>query len=283
VPSFDDLGLSPRDRAAIDGALASPQGGLVLFTGPMGSGKTTSLYSALAQEASAESKVMVADESPLPVPRVVAVRVDDEGGLTYPVAIRGCLASDPDVVGIGEIGDGETMRAALECGATGHPVFACACCNSAVGGLQRLLHLCGGEARALDEVKLVTSQRLVRRLCDCAVGEAPGSASLRRLQMLASGGGLAATDLRSDWRIARGCPRCHGTGMRGRLVLMEVMEVTHELRQALARGAGDDELRAIATGQGMATLVADGIRKASRGEIALAELLRWFPDLIKLE
>lgn len=281
--SFDGYGLSERDQRLLEKTLTARQG-LCFFTGPVGSGKSHSLYAAINRATSPTTKVMtVEDLPPFLLPRTVSVRVNEESGLDYPTALRACMNSDPDLIGIGEVRDRETLALTLECATTGHLVLVCMYTSTALACLRRLIHLCGADILSGDVIRLVTSQRLVRRLCsECAVPEAPPAALLRRARALAEVGGIAASELGTGWKTARGCERCRGTGYAGRTPVMEVLEVTREVELGLRGSADDATLTALAVRQGMTTLAAHAIRKAAAGETTLAEVQRCLPDLITL-
>ncbi len=151
----------------------------------------------------------------------------------------------------------------------------------ALGGLRKLLALLSGPDAGIDEVRLVTCQRLVRRLCPhCAIADALPVKLARRAEALASAGGVSVSQLKPAWKRPVGCKQCRQTGYQRRLVLIEMLEVTRELRAAVLAGAQDAELRLLAISQGFATLAADGIRKAAEGLTTLDEVRRSLPELV---
>jgi excisionase family DNA binding protein len=284
TPSWAQMNLAARERSLIERALSAPHG-IAVFAGPAGSGKSTMLYACVGAIDDAKSRVVTVEEyMPYHLPRAVRVRVDADGGLGYPAALRAVLRCDPDIIAIGELRDRETLAAAAECSITGHLVLGCAHAADAIGALRRIADLDSEHGAALEEVFLVMAQRLVRRLCPrCAVAHAPSAALVRQAELVASAGGVRWSELKPDWRRAPGCDHCRGTGCRGRVPVIEMIEVTRDLRQALRRGASDDELRAVAVGQGMVTLAGDAVRKAAEGVVAVSELPRSIPELSGLE
>lgn len=227
--------------------------GLVVVTGPTGSGKTTTLYSMLKSLSGVKRKVMTV-ESPVEWCLEGCVQVPVGGaGMGFGAAIRGVLRSDPDVVMVGELRDVETARRCLEMALTGHLVFTVLHAETALGALQRMLDL-GLEGYLLrDALRAVIAQKLVRRVCQ----------QCRRESKARGPRGELGPFFRGD-----GCESCGGVGTRGRTLLMEVMKVGGDLKEALGRGEG----LAAAVGEDFVDLYQDGLRKARQGELLLSSL-----------
>jgi type IV pilus assembly protein PilB len=279
---FDDLGFAPRDKERILRWVEAPWG-MIIVSGPTGSGKTTVLYVCLKHVARPEVKVLtVEDPVELLMPWTVQVPVRPDAGLTFPAALRSVLRSDPDVIMIGEVRDRETLTLAQQCALTGHLVMTVMHTNEAASVLKRMAEI-GSHAYIIGEsVKLIIAQRLVRKLCtECSVErQTPPVEFLERAEKMARAGGLDWDSLPKKFREPVGCAKCNQTGYKGRTVVAETLEVTSGIAAAFRSGASVEELRAIAVEQGMTTIAADGIRKAAMGVTSLAEVMRVIPGVI---
>ena len=273
--SLDRIDYAPRDRERLLKAIHSPWG-LVLLTGPTGSGKTTVLYAALNEVVDGKRKVMsVEDPVEFVLPGVVQMAVNDRRGVTFARALRAILRSDPDVVMVGEVRDYETMIVSMQCALTGHLVLTTLHADTSAGGLKRMLDMGVDPFIVADATKLVMSQRLVRCVCKhCGVAAEPDANQLELAAELARTGGVAWPPADARWMKAVGCDKCAHTGYRGRTVVAEMLEVTPEIGKALRAGASLDELRRIAVSQGMTTMGADGVRRAAAGVTTLEEVIR---------
>ncbi len=278
IIGLDRIDYTPADRTKLLRALHGPRG-LVLVTGPADCGKTTNLYSFLNHVAGPALKTMtVEDPVEIVFPWIVQVQVNAPEGVTYSRAVRAILRSDPDVIMIGELRDTETANLALQAAATGHLVLTTLHADDAVKALIRMVEMGCPPFVVGDATRLVTSQRLVRLLCsDCSEEADPGSEHLARAVELCRVGGVDWDSLPKRFRRPVGCDKCNQTGYRDRNIIAELLEVTPEIGAALRRNASVDEMRAIAVGQGMMTMAADGIRKASEGKTSLAEVFRVLP------
>ena len=247
------LGFNETHQAQIHRLLNAPHG-IVLVTGPTGSGKTTTLYAALRGVNVLENNVMtVEDPVEYNVPLIRQVAMNEKAGMTFAAAIRGFLRQDPDVMLVGEIRDTETAEMAVRAAQTGHLVPATLHTNDAVGAITRMRDL--GVASYLLSASLngVIAQRLVRKLClHCRT---------------------PAVESPTEY-AAVGCARCHDTGYMGRVALGEVLEVDDELREAINRGASEPELRKIATDKGFIRLKQAGRRLLQAGTSDRSELQR---------
>ena len=264
---LESLGFTPAELHRLDRLLRMREG-MILATGPTGSGKTTTLYSALRHvQSSASNVVTVEDPIEYRLPGINQVQVNDKTGLSFASALRSILRQDPDIVLVGEIRDAETAQIAIKASMTGHVVLSTLHTNDAPSALARLADI-GAEAGALSgALKGVVAQRLVRRLCDecsqpLALSELPPEQ-----QMLLMG-------KRTD-RLRRqvGCPACRGTGYRGRMVVAEILTVDAEMQHAIARGASTPELAELARGTGMRTLWESGLDRVLAGTTSLHELV----------
>jgi type II secretory ATPase GspE/PulE/Tfp pilus assembly ATPase PilB-like protein len=272
---LDDIGFSSRDRERILRCLQAPWG-IIIVSGPTGSGKTTTLYACLNHIAAPEVKVLTI-EDPVEVflPWVVQMSVNSEAGLTFPAGLRALLRSDPDIIMVGDIRDPETLDVVHECALTGHLVLTQMHLSGTVGALRRMVEL-GSEPYIIREsTKLIVAQRLVRMLCpDCSVEHDPPAELLDQIAKAACAGGLDWDSLVKHFREPVGCPNCRHTGYRGRSIIAETLEITPEIITALGSGASIEEMQEIAVEQGMTTIAADGVRRAAMGETSIAEVMR---------
>ncbi len=265
------LGLDPRTEAALAEAVAAPHG-MILVTGPTGSGKTTTLYSAVAG-LDRERLNVVAVEDPVEyaLDRVAQTQVNPRIELTFARALRSILRHDPDVIIIGEIRDRETADIAVQASLTGHLVLASLHTNSAGAAVTRLTDM-GVEPYLLAScLRGVLAQRLVRRLCPHCRRER--SLTVEEMELLQRRG---VDDSRIPDRLAEpmGCAHCRQTGYRGRLGIYRWLPVSPDTAKAIHERAPDARLEALATDAGWPGLLADGCRHLAAGETSLAELLR---------
>ena len=263
------FGFEPKAEADLMKAILNPYG-MVLVTGPTGSGKTTTLYSALSRINTTEVNIMTAED---PVEYnlmgINQVLVRNEIGMTFAAALKAFLRQDPNIIMVGEIRDLETGGIAIKAALTGHLVLSTLHTNDAPSTITRMIDM-GVEAfNVASAVNLVVAQRLVRRICkDC---KAPATYSDEELASL-------GTDLESVRHIpfmkGRGCDTCGGLGYKGRAGLYEVMAMSPELRRMILRGASVAELRDQAVVEGMLTLRMDGIVKVKKGVTTLEEVVK---------
>jgi excisionase family DNA binding protein len=273
--SLDRIGYAATDRDRLQRAIESPWG-LVVIAGPTGCGKSTVLYACLNHLVRPAVKCMSA-EDPVEymIPGVVQVGINEQIGLTFERVVRSFLRSDPDVMLIGELRNPACLMVALQAALTGHLVMSTLHSDSAAGTLKRMVDMEAPPFVIGDATRLVSAQRLVRCLCrKCSVPTEPPADQLDRAGQLARDGGLDFSALGQGFRKPIGCGECGQTGYRSRTLIAEMLEITPEIAQALRRGAGVDELRAIAVGQGMTTMAADGVRRAAEGQTTLDEVFR---------
>ena len=278
MPSLDRMPFAPRDAEKLQDAIHA-RNGLILCCGPTGCGKTTTLYACLQDINHAEKKIMtVEDPVEYSFAGMVQMPLNPDAGMTFPGAIRSMLRSGADVIFVGEIREPEVMQLCLQASLTGHLVFSTLHTNDAPLTIQRMLDIGAPPFLIADATRLIAAQRLVRTLCpECSEPTELDVAQLEFARQHARQGGLDWEAQPMGFRAARGCARCAETGYRGRTVVAEMLEVTGEIRAAICRGASTGELRTIAVGQGMTTMVAGRLRRAAEGETSIDEVMRVAP------
>ena len=265
--ALGELGMGPNVLADME-QLARRRHGIVLVCGPTGSGKTTTLYAALAlRDADAEKIMTVEDPVEYELPGVTQIAVDAEHGMTFARALRTMVRHDPDVLMVGEIRDEESADIAVRAAMTGHLVFSTLHTNDALGAIPRLLDLKVPPYLVAATVEGILAQRLVRRICpECKHDHAvdPDVVAL-----------LAERPARRvKLKRGEGCASCRNTGYRGRTGLFELLRFDDEVRDAIGRGAEASALRALGAVQQMATLKQDGWAKVQAGVTTIEEVFR---------
>ncbi|WP_433995026.1 GspE/PulE family protein [Bradyrhizobium lablabi] len=269
---FTKLGLDAETQEKLHRLMALPNG-IVLVTGPTGSGKTTTLYTALKNLNRPELKLFtVEDPIEYQLSGINQIQVQPQIGLDFPKALRSILRQDPDIVMIGEIRDLETARIAIQAALTGHLVFSTLHTNGAIAAITRLIDIGLERYLLASTVSGVMAQRLVRKLCPACSRPHTESERLHgRLKLAASS---AAVDL-SNSREQVGCEACNGTGYRGRTTICELLIVDDGIREAIGRRSQDQRLiEQLARTSGFRTLYEDGLFKVGAGETTLEEVLR---------
>ena len=269
---FEKLGFD-SDRIAELGALMDQPNGIVLVTGPTGSGKTTTLYTALKRLNRPDVKVFtVEDPIEYEIARVNQIQVHPEIGLDFPHALRSILRQDPDIIMIGEIRDLETARIAIQASLTGHLVFSTLHTNSAAATVTRLIDM-GIENYLLASTVIgILAQRLVRRLCMHCAAPHPNAAQWRQHIEREIRGSHSSRNIKV--LKPRGCDACHATGFSGRIAIAELMTMNEEERALILAGAPDMELEAAARRGGMGTMYENGLDKVAQGLTTIEEVLR---------
>lgn len=270
---LDALGFdgTPRERLA---AILERPYGILLVTGPTGSGKSTTLYTALSRLNTEERKIItVEDPVEYQLPGINQIQVKASIGMTFAGALRAIVRQDPDIIMVGEMRDLETARIAVQSALTGHVVLSTLHTNDAASGVTRLLDMGVDDYLLTSTVNGILAQRLVRRLClhCCKTYRALPELAARFTHM-------AGVDERVDLYRAVGCEVCNGTGYRGRLVISEVLVVSDQIRKAVLAHATATEIRRIAVAEGMETMYQNGLRKALDGRTTIEEVLRVAED-----
>lgn len=264
---LDNLHFTPQNLACYRRLFTRPDG-LVLLTGPTGSGKTTTLYATL-QELDAASSNIITLEDPVEykLDGINQVAVNRKSGMTFAGALRAVLRQDPDIIMLGEIRDEETAVLAVQAALTGHLVLSTLHTNDAVGAIFRLLDMGIADYLLAASLRGALAQRLVRRPCPhCGLQHVATSAELHYLGRAAEDGVLLTQ--------GSGCAYCHGTGYSGRVAVHEVMTVDKAMQRALVDGANEDDLLKLAAAGGWHSLAADAFVKALQGMTTVQELWR---------
>ncbi|NPA14930.1 MAG: type IV-A pilus assembly ATPase PilB [Deferribacteres bacterium] len=266
VFDLDLLGFEENQKELFERMISKPYG-MILITGPTGSGKTTTLYSALKRLNKPEVNIMtVEDPVEYNFEGINQVNVNEAVGLTFASALRAFLRQDPDIILVGEIRDQETADIAIKAALTGHLVFSTLHTNNAPATVTRLIDMGVEPFLVSSSLILVVAQRLVRRICQhCKEEITPDPDILRALNI---------TDNNIKFYRGKGCSNCRKTGYKGRIAVYEMMEITDEMRKAIVKGAPEDEIREMAKANGMVTLREAGIIKAQKGLTTLEEVLR---------
>lgn len=266
IRGFAELGISGQLVRELEVAIQQPHG-MVLVTGPTGSGKTTTLYTALKRLNHADLNIMtIEDPVEIRMPLIRQVQTHAEIGMNFAGALRSILRQDPDVVFVGEIRDEETAKISVQAALTGHLVLSSLHTNDAAGAIPRLRDL-GCPGFAINAALLaIVAQRLVRRVCaDCARQERPDP-------LLASRFGLKLGE--GSYVVGAGCVRCGNVGMRGRLGVYELLAMTPGVRGAIESNQNTEAIRRVALGEGMKPMWRDGLEKAELGLTTLDEVAR---------
>ncbi len=266
---FGNLGMEPDHLEMFRNWLVSTNG-IVLVTGPTGSGKSTTLASALEEIDDGVKKIItVEDPVEYQMPNITQMQVHSEIGFTFARALRAILRQDPDVIMIGEIRDLETAEIAIQSALTGHVVLSTVHTNDAISSFTRLIDMGVEPFLVAAPVRGVQAQRLVRRACsNCSVPIPRPALTDGYLQA------LSADLLGNHWVTVEGCDHCRHTGYRGRTGIYELVPMTESLQDLIVGGAHVNDLKRVAREQGCRTLVEDGLIKASRGETTVEELMR---------
>jgi type IV pilus assembly protein PilB len=263
------LGFEPDPLAQFEEAIQKPWG-MVLVTGPTGSGKTNTLYSSISRLNKSDTNIMTAEDPvEFNLPGINQVQIRENIGLTFAASLRAFLRQDPNIILVGEIRDFETAEIAVKAALTGHLVLSTLHTNDAPGTISRLMNMGIEPFLVSSSVNLICAQRLVRRVCPvCREDHPTPPAALMKI-------GFSPEDARVVVpRHGAGCAKCNGTGYKGRIGLYEVMPVTDTLRELILVGASGLELRRKALEEGMISLRASGLQKIKDGITTVEEVLR---------
>jgi type IV pilus assembly protein PilB len=268
VLGLEQLGYSPDHLTLFKRVLQSPNG-IILVSGPTGSGKTTTLYSALSYLNSEERNIItIEDPVEYEIPGIRQSQINVKAGLTFATGLRHILRQDPDVIMVGEMRDEETVDVAVRSALTGHLVFSTLHTNDAAGAIPRLTDMGAAPFLLASALVMIVGQRLVRSICVGCKEEAEADpVLLRRL-------GLEVKDDQLKFYRGKGCDKCGMTGYRGRIGIFELLRVTPEMTPLILERADSGSLQRAARAQGMRTMLEDGIRKALRGTTTLEEVAR---------
>ena len=264
VRGLEGLGFSPANLEVFKKIITKPHG-IILVTGPTGSGKTTTLYSTLTFLNSLERKIVtVEDPVEYELPLIRQSQINPKAGLTFAAGLRAILRQDPDVIFVGETRDGETAEMAVRSALTGHLVFSTLHTNDAVGAIPRLVDM-GVEPFLVSSSLIgVIAQRLVRVICrQCKEEITPDPARVKDMGW--------EGQLTKCYRGA-GCPACRGTGCKGRMALIELLTITPEIAELIGKRADSATMRRLALSQGMKTLKEDGLEKVQQGITTIEEV-----------
>jgi type IV pilus assembly protein PilB len=266
---LDQVGLQPDEVAMVRRMLKLPHG-IILVTGPTGSGKTTTLYSALREANEVDTKI-ITTEDPVEydIEGLIQIQVNEEIGVTYARCLRSILRHDPDMILVGEIRDRETAQIAIEASLTGHVVFSTLHTNDAPLAVTRMVDIGVENFLLAATIEGIVAQRLVRRICtDCKTPYDPTDQVLMEL-------GLTATDVGDrKFMYGKGCDECHFTGYRGRVAIFEIMTISEPIRQLIMDSAPTAAIRDRARADGMRTLRESGLLTLFDGLTTVEEVLR---------
>ena len=265
---LDQLDLSNEHLKHLQGFLSRTRG-LVLVTGPTGSGKTSTLYAALnAIKSPTNNIITLEDPIEFQVQGVNQTQINPRAGVTFASGLRSILRQDPNVILVGEIRDHETAEIALQAAQTGHLLLSTLHTNDAASTVTRLFDLGIPPFLVASSLVGVLAQRLVRRVCPkCAIQKAPSNEAVERI-------GKSRLPSHARWMAGAGCDECGGTGLKGRIAIHEVLSISDEVRELISSRAPDLAIRNAARRAGMQTLLEDGIAKAAQGLTTLEEVLQ---------
>ncbi len=267
--TIDKLGLEGDVLDKYQRAIQQPHG-MIVLTGPTSSGKSTSLYAAIKAISGPDKNILtVEDPVEYEMEGINQVQVHEEIGLTFPRALRAFLRQDPDIIMLGEMRDLETADIGIKAALTGHLLFTTLHTNNAVGTITRLVDMGVEPFLAAGSLIFVGAQRLIRKICkDCAIPYEPSSAILKSL-------GIDERKLKNGvFYKSKGCSLCNNTGYRGRMAVMEALEIDDDIRELIIRKAPDMEIKKVALAKGMIPLRENALAKVIKGESTLEDLAR---------
>jgi type II secretory ATPase GspE/PulE/Tfp pilus assembly ATPase PilB-like protein len=266
--SLEELGLSEKNLKSVNSFIKQPQG-MILFTGPTGSGKTSSLYACMKDIRSEEVNIItVEDPVEYELPGINQVQINEKVGLTFPFLLRSILRQDPNVIMIGEIRDMETAEIALQASLTGHLVLSTLHTNDAPSAITRLIDIGMPPYLIASSILGIVAQRLVRKICpECKEEYIPDHDLLSRIS-------LNSGDLPFKFYRGAGCKNCGQLGYKGRTVIEEIMVMGHKVRELIQSNASIDLIREASMATGMATLGVSGLKKVEMGITTLDEVLK---------
>ena len=268
-PSFTQLGLAPGIQTKVLDVLEQPYG-MVLVTGPTGSGKTTTLYAGLGEVDSITRSVFtLEDPIEYSMPQIRQTPIRPEVGVTFASGLRSLLRQDPDVILVGEIRDQETAELAIRASLTGHLVLSTLHTNDAIGAIPRLIDMGIQPYLISSSLSVVIAQRLLRRICEDCKEPAPEASSILSNLKLA-----ADIDITNTFYRGAGCNTCKSSGYRGRVAIYEVLILDEDFHEPITSGATTAELMKLVREKGFKTMFDDALLKASQGVTTIEEVLR---------
>ncbi len=264
---LEDIGLDPGELATVQ-RLLGRSNGILLVTGPTGSGKTTTLYAALRRlDSGTKNIITIEDPVEYQIQGIGQIQVNPKIHLTFASGLRSILRQDPDIIMVGEIRDSETAEIAIQASLTGHLVLSTLHTNDSASAVTRLVDMGIEPFLVASSLSSVIAQRLVRKLCpECRVAYDPSPAQWKEV-------GLAG-DPAGRFHTAAGCPSCMNTGYRGRVGIFEILTVDDRLRSLILERADSEGIKAMAIGRGMRTILAAGADKVRAGITSAEEVLR---------
>jgi type IV pilus assembly protein PilB len=267
--TMDQMDLTQENLRVLQELLLRPQG-MILVTGPTGSGKSSTLYTSLNWVKSATNNIItIEDPIEYQLDGVNQVQINTKAGVTFASGLRSILRQDPNIIFVGEIRDHETAGIAVQAAQTGHLLLSTLHTNDAPATVSRLFDLGIEPFLVASSLIGILAQRLVQRSCSsCVVPQEPSEKALEKI------GGLNALPANGKWQAGRGCENCGQTGFKGRIGIHELLQVNDELRALITRRAPEHEIRKAARAAGMRTLIEDGIKKAAQGLTTLEAVLR---------
>lgn len=274
----ENLGLQGLAYEEVQKQISAPNG-MILTTGPTGSGKTTTLYSFVNKLNNPETKIItIEDPIEYEVAGISQTQVENSHGYTFATGLRAIVRQDPDVILVGEIRDEETADIAINSALTGHLVFSTLHTNNAIGTIPRLIEMGIKPSLITPAINAIVGQRLVRKLCDCKEAYVPAKESLSSLKKILSIISPKAKveipkEIKELYR-PKGCPKCNNLGYRGRIGIFEVLTINDALENLIMDMAGETELTIAALESGMITMLQDGILKALSGITSIDEVKR---------
>jgi type IV pilus assembly protein PilB len=268
---LEDLGFEPDDLEKFRKAIWTPWG-MILVTGPTGSGKTTTLYASLMERNTPDVNILTAEDPvEVSIPGLNQVQVNENIGLTFASVLRAFLRQDPDIILIGEIRDTETAEIGIRAALTGHLVFSTLHTNDAPSSITRLVDMGIEPFLVGSSVILIVAQRLIRKLCPaCKIEDNTPKEALVRMGILKN----PDEDITIYTHKEGGCEVCNGTGYKGRTAVHEILEIDEEIRKLIIKGGTSEDIKDLAKSKGMRTLYEAGILKVRKGITSLQEVAR---------
>ncbi len=264
---LEDIGLAPKDLASVQRLLGRPNG-ILLVTGPTGSGKTTTLYGALRRlDSGTKNIITIEDPVEYQIQGIGQIQVNPKIHLTFAGGLRSILRQDPDIIMVGEIRDAETAEIAIQASLTGHLVLSTLHTNDSASAVTRLVDMGIEPFLVASSLSGVIAQRLVRKLCPaCRVPYVPSPAQWKEIGLPGEPAG--------QFFSAKGCPSCMNTGYRGRVGIFEILIVEERIRSMILERADSEGIKTLAASQGMRTILAAGAEKVRAGISSVEEVLR---------